>query len=65
MQDTPRIGTQELNQPSIGEKPLFICFGPCLGPDDGGNRETEYKRVLPVQALRTPSLPTGWVMLRV
>lgn len=34
-----------VNEPTIGEKPLFIYFGPCLGSEDDGNRETGYKRV--------------------
>lgn len=32
-------------EPSMGEKPLFICYGPCLGSENAGRRETGYKRV--------------------
>lgn len=46
MPDISRIGTQDINEPSIGEKLLFICFGPCLGSDDDGSRETGYKGCL-------------------
>lgn len=46
-------------EPSVGEKPLFICFGPCLGSENDGNRETGYKRVPTLQGLKTLELSAG------
>lgn len=50
-----------VNEPSRGEKPLFICFGPCLGSEDDGSRETGYTRVPTFQGLRTLALSIGSV----
>lgn len=50
-----------VNEPSIGEKPLFIYFGPCLGSENDGNRETGYKRVPTLQGLKTLDLSIGSV----
>lgn len=50
-----------VNEPSRGEKPLFICFGPCLGSEDDGNRETGYTRVPTFQGLRILALSIGSV----
>lgn len=50
-----------VNEPSRGEKPLFICFGSCLGSEHDGNRETGYTRVPTLQGLKTLDLSTGSV----
>lgn len=36
MQDNSRIGTQDINQSPVREKPLFMGFAPCLGSEDDG-----------------------------
>lgn len=36
MQDSSRIGTQEIHQPPTGKKPLSMGCGPCLGSEDDG-----------------------------